>query len=149
MFNRSKNLLEDFFQQADLVLLGLCAAASLYGLLLITSATRYMGSKALRLLTVQCVALVLGIAIYILLSLVDVEVLLRKWKWILLFNIGFICLLRTPFGVSDNTGNRAWLKFPGVPVSIQPAEIVKITFILLLAKQLEWAWQEHHDRDPG
>ncbi|MCI2058244.1 MAG: FtsW/RodA/SpoVE family cell cycle protein [Oscillibacter sp.] len=145
MFNRSKNLLEDFFQQADLVLLGLCAAASLYGLLLITSATRYMGSKALRLLTVQCVALVLGIAIYILLSLVDVEVLLRKWKWILLFNIGFICLLRTPFGVSDNTGNRAWLKFPGVPVSIQPAEIVKITFILLLAKQLEWAWQEHHE----
>ena len=50
----------------------------------------------------------------------------------------FFLLLKTPFGVSDNTGNTAWLKFPGIPVSIGPAEVVKITFVVLLARQLEW-----------
>lgn len=143
MAARLRNLLSDFFQQADLVLLGLCCVSTLYGIMLISSATRYLHTN--RYVLVQTAALGLGILLYILFSMLDLEALVRKWKWILLFNIGFICLLRTPFGVDDNTGNRAWLKFPGVPVSIQPAEVVKITFILLLAKQLEWAWEEHRD----
>ena len=59
--------------------------------------------------------------------------------------MGFILLLRTPFGVAGGTGNRAWLKFPGIPFQIGPAEVVKITFVLLLAKQIEWLWQEKED----
>jgi len=71
----------------------------------------------------------------------------KKWKWLLAFNFGFILLLRTPFGLTRN-GNRAWLgvndigKRLGVgflenfPITVQPAEIVKITFIILLARQL-------------
>ena len=35
-------------------------------------------------------------------------------------------------------GNRAWLSAPWLPTDIQPAEIVKLTFIMLLAKQLVW-----------
>ena len=50
------------------------------------------------------------------------------------FNVVFIALLLTPFGVSDNTGNTAWLKFPFLPFSIGPAEVVKITFTLLLGQ---------------
>jgi len=55
----------------------------------------------------------------------------------LLFNVGFILLLKTPLGLEVN-GNLAWLDIPGVPVNIQPAEIVKLTFIILLAYQLVW-----------
>ena len=62
---------------------------------------------------------------------------MKKWKWILLFNIAFILILKTPLGVEVN-GNRAWLDIPLLPVNIQPAEIVKLTFILLLAQQLVW-----------
>lgn len=143
MFNRLKSLLQEFLQQADLLLLTLCLISTGYGIVLITSATRYTDSY--RNVLVQSAATVLGLCAYIFLSMVDVEDLVRRWKWILVFNIGFICLLRTPFGFSDNTGNRAWLKFPGIPFSIQPAEVVKITFILLLAKQLEWVWQERRE----
>ncbi len=146
MLNRLKNTTSEFFQQADMLLLGLCLISTLYGMVLIASATHYRGmSSSLRYLSVQGVALLLGICMYVLMTMIDVEVLVRKWKWICVFNVGFICLLRTPFGVADNTGNRAWLKFPGVPVSIQPAEIVKITFILLLAKQLEWIGNERRE----
>ena len=35
MGNRLKNTIRDFFQQADLVLLGLCVGATLFGLVLI------------------------------------------------------------------------------------------------------------------
>ena len=43
------------------------------------------------------------------------------------------------------TGNTAWLKFPFLPVSIGPAEFVKISFCMLLAKQLEWLQVEKRD----
>lgn len=144
MFYRLKSTLADFFQQADLVLLALCVGSTLFGLVLIASATRYLGTaNSLRLLLVQSAAAIIGIALYIFLSMLDLEVLVRKWKWILIFNIGFICML-VPFGVTRN-GNKAWIQFSWMPTAIQPAEIVKITFILLLAKQLEWIWEERRE----
>ncbi len=38
MINRLKAILADFFQQADLMLLGLCSSATVFGILLIFSA---------------------------------------------------------------------------------------------------------------
>ena len=131
-----------FFSQADLVLLALCMGASLFGILLIASATHYTGS--LRYVIVQSVALVLGIVLYAFFSFVDVEEASEKWKWIFGFNVVFILLLLTPLGIDPSLtgGNRAWLSIPGFPMDIQPAEIVKVTFIILLAKQLAY-YQEH------
>ncbi|MCI9331420.1 MAG: FtsW/RodA/SpoVE family cell cycle protein [Oscillibacter sp.] len=146
MLNRLKATLIDFIQQADLVLLALCSAATLYGIALVFSATRYMDpDTGLRRMIIQCTALILGVFVYIFFSMLDLESITRKWKWLLAFNAGFILLLRTPFGVAGNTGNRAWLKFPGIPFQIGPAEVVKITFVLLLAKQIEWLWEEKED----
>ena len=147
MWNRLKAILADFIQQADLVLLGLCCAATLYGMALIASATRSMGADGiLRYVGVQGAAMLLGLCAYVLMSMIDVEILLKKWKWVLAFNIIFIGLLRTPLGVGGTTtGNQAWLKIPGIPFQIGPAEIVKITFTLLLAKQLEWLREEKRD----
>ena len=96
---------------------------------------------------IQGFGLLLGVLLYFLLSSIDVSEVGKKWKWLLAFNFGFILLLRTPFGLTRN-GNRAWLgvndigKRLGVgflenfPITVQPAEIVKITFIILLARQL-------------
>ena len=150
MWNRLKAILADFIQQADLVLLGLCCAATLYGMALIASATRYMDTSGMsgmiRYVGVQGAAMLLGLCAYVFMSMIDVEIVLKKWKWVVAFNIIFIGLLLTPLGVgSDTTGNQAWLKIPGIPFQIGPAEIVKITFTLLLAKQLEWLREEKRD----
>ena len=147
MWNRLKAILADFIQQADLVLLGLCCAATLYGMVLIASATRYMGADGIiRYVGVQGAAMALGLCAYVFMSMIDVEIVLKKWKWVLAFNIVFIGLLLTPLGVGGaTTGNQAWLKIPGIPFQIGPAEIVKITFTLLLAKQLEWLREEKRD----
>ena len=147
MWNRLKAILADFFQQADLVLLGLCCAATVFGMVLIASATHYMdAAKMLRYVGVQGVAMLLGFCVYVFMSMVDIEIVLKKWKWLVLFNLVFIGLLKTPFGVGGaSTGNQAWLKFPGIPFQIGPAEVVKITFTLLLAKQLAWLREEKRD----
>mgnify|MGYP004507988381 FL=1 len=136
MFRRSRDFFSDMLRQTDLVLLALCTAASLFGILMVASATRYMHTW--RLVIVQSAALLLGMVLYLLISQVDLNDLSKYWKWIFLVGILFILLLVTPLGIEDNTGNRAWLDFPFLPVKIQPAEIVKFTFILVLAKQLAW-----------
>ncbi len=147
MLNRLKTILADFIQQADLVLLGLCCAASLYGLVLVFSATRYLtAATGLRRMLIQSGSLLAGIVVYIFFSMLDLERIMKKWKWVLAFNIIFILLLKTPFGFGEaETGNNAWLKFPFLPFNISPAEVVKISFTLLLAKQIEWLWEEKKD----
>ena len=135
MFRRTTGIIGDIVRQADPLLLGLCCAATAYGLLMITSATRFLDTY--RHVIVQGVAALLGVVLYFLASMVDITELVKKWKWILLFNVGFILVLKTPLGLEVN-GNLAWLDIPGIPVNIQPAEIVKLTFIMLLAQQLVW-----------
>lgn len=145
MFNRLRAILSDFLQQADLVLLGLCCGSTLFGMVLIASATHYMGTREmLRLVGVQGAAMLIGLVGYVLLSMVSVELLVKHWKLILAAGIVLILLLRTPLGVTRN-GNRAWLEIPYVPFSIQPAEIVKIAFILLLSKQFEWVKERRRE----
>ena len=148
MFRRS-GFLGDIIRQADPVLLLFCCAATGYGILMISSATRYMGSsESLRHVLVQSVAALLGIGLYFLISQVDITLLAKKWKWVLGFNIGFVLLLKTPLGMEAN-GNLAWLDIPGIPVNIQPAEIVKLTFIVLLARQLVYLKEEKNLRSTG
>lgn len=100
MADRLKSILADFFQQADLVLLGLCCVSTLYGMVLIFSATHFMETaKVIRYVGVQGAAMAIGICAYIFMSMLDLENVMKRWKWLVVFNIVFIGLLRTPLGV--------------------------------------------------
>ena len=144
MLRRARDALADLLQQADLLLLGLCCVSTAYGIILIYSATRYRGGN--RSVIVQSAALGLGIVAYVLMARVDLELLMAKWKLIAAANVVLILLLLTPLGIGEEeVGNTAWLRIPGVPVNIGPAEVVKITYILLLGRQL--AWLRERDRD--
>ena len=134
---------KDLMKKADLLLLGLCVAANLYGILLIYSATRYKDSLHTAPLK-QAVAMALGLVCYFVVTHLDLNLIMTKWKWILGFSLVFIGLLRTPLGMADDTGNLNWLDIPGIPFNLQPAEFVKITFILLLAKQIVWLQESRH-----
>ena len=139
-----RDSIRSFWQQGDRLLLTLCLLTSGYGLVLIYSATRYLGQgDSLRCMIVQSVAILMGIVIYMLMSSVDIELFVDKsWKWLLLFNVAINVLVRTPLGLEVN-GNRSWLHIPGFPVNLQPAEIGKLVFVLLLA------WQMSRLRDRG
>ena len=69
-----------FFAQADLILLALCCAAALFGILLIASATNYTGS--LRYVIVPSIALVLGVARDAFLTWCSFYCCFLRWEWI-------------------------------------------------------------------
>ena len=122
--------LKNFFRKGDLILLLLCLVTSTFGCIVISSATNPVGFS--RFLTVQIVAIVLGVIFYIMTSSLDVD-FLSEHRSVLVGFSAFLLLLLIPFGTGDNLGNRSWLDIPLIPVDIQPAEICKITYILITA----------------
>lgn len=134
--------IRDFFKKGDVILLGLCLAASGFGLALIYSATQYTGEmRWARFVFVQLAAILLGVIAYMLLTFVDFQLFVEKrWKLLLMFNVIFLLLLLTPLGEDYHSGNLNWLVIsriiPKFPMDVQPNEIVKISFILLLALQI-------------
>ena len=121
----------DYLRMADSILLLLCLAASGFGLVLIYSATRSYENG--RYMPVQALALVLGLVLFVVLSLIDVDVFTDRWYLLLGFNILLLAALRV-FGEAGDTGNRSWIRFGGI--GVQPSELLKITFILLLSRQI-------------
>ena len=135
MFAQLLGAVKYIVKKADMVLLGLCLVSTIYGIVLIASATHYTNSY--REVIVQGAAAVIGLFAYFIFSVLDMEHYSEKWQWFLLFNLGFIALLLTPLG-TGKYGNKAWLTASWLPTSIQPAEIVKLTFTVLLARQMAW-----------
>jgi len=133
---RISELCRTFFKKGDMILLVLCIIASTAGLVLIYSATRY-NTQYSSFVYKQAVFIVLGIIAYVVMTFIDIELIIEKsWKFLLGASV-FLLLLLIPFGVEGDTGNRSWAYLPGLPVGIQPAEVVKIMFILLLAFQMD------------
>ena len=123
----------DFLKGADMVLLLLCIVTTIFGIVIISSATESEGSA--RYVMVQSVALVLGILIYVVLTLVDVDIIAERREILLIFSLLFIGCLKF-WGISGETGNRSWLDIPLLPMNVQPGEVCKIFFIIILAKSM-------------
>ena len=124
--------IQEFLKKGDVILLALCLLASSYGVALIFSATRYNDNN--RPVAIQILAILLGVVVYVLCTFVDFQLFAEKnWKLLLGGSVVFILLLLTPLGNDHNSGNLNWLDIPHFPVEIQPNEIDKIPFILLLA----------------
>jgi len=116
-------------------LLILSVICSIFGMVLIWSATRSFSGGAGQIMTVQILAFILGLFCFVLFSIVDVEVLAHRWKALLIFNV-LILLSLFVFGVGIAGGDRIWLRFFGI--GIQPSEIVKITFVIMMAYQIQY-----------
>ena len=123
--------LKNFPRKCDWVLLLLCLITSGLGTIIVASATsadKFGGS--VRYMAVQIGATVIGLIMFALVSSIDVEVMSEYRHLLVLFNT-FLLLMLIPFGTDNNTGNRSWLKTPFI--YIQPAEICKITYIVIMA----------------
>jgi rod shape determining protein RodA len=126
--------IKEFWKKGDVILLGLCLATSTFGLALIYSATQYQ--QSIKPVIIQAIAILLGVVAYVLLTFVDFQLFTEKrWKLMLIGSLLLLLLLLSPWGV-ERYGNRNWIQIPHFPMMIQPNEIVKIPFILVLALQI-------------
>jgi rod shape determining protein RodA len=115
-----------------MLLLLMCVAAAVYGIILIYSAT--LSYKNASYVAVQLASLFIGVGLFFLFSLIDVDSITGKWFLLLIFNVALLSFLLF-WGVEGGTGNRSWLRFG--PAGLQPSEVIKVTYILLLARQMD------------
>ena len=124
--------LKDFSKKGDMILLLLCWIVAGFGLVIISSATqapKYGGS--FRYVTVQTVSIVLGTIMYVVFSSIDLELLSEYRIAMVVFNCFVLLMLLSPLGTDNDSGNRSWIDL-GI-INVQPAEICKITYILIMA----------------
>jgi rod shape determining protein RodA len=124
--------LRDFTKKGDWVLLILCLITSAFGCVAIASATsadKFDGNA--RYIIIQLASTGIGVMLYAIVSSIDIEAMSEQRNLLVAFNC-MLLLMLIPFGTDNNTGNRSWLDIPLVPVMIQPAEICKITYIIVM-----------------
>ena len=128
--DRLLSYIKDTVRKADLILLLLCLVATAFGCVAIASTTNAEGT--LRYVIVQIGAALIGVFLFFIVSSVDSDFFSEHRTWLVVFNC-FLLLLIIPFGTDNDTGNKSWLDIPLMPVQIQPAEICKIAYVLVLA----------------
>ena len=129
MFKNIKENLRNF----DYYLFFACVLLSLIGLILVFSASRSYGGY--KIIIVQFAALILGLGVCIWVAFWDYEFLSTKWKYILGANV-FLLVLVLVIGIGgEEVGGNSWIDL-GV-IKFQPAELVKIGYIICFAVQLD------------
>lgn len=127
-------LVADYFRETDKLFIILCFFTSLFGCAAVYSATNFTGSH--RQFLTQLLCTFLGLIAAIAISNFDFNKMIRRWY--VAAAIGLIPVILTFFiGVApEGTDDRAWLILPG-GMSFQPAELLKIAFIVTFAAHLE------------
>ncbi len=124
----------DYFRRTDKIFWVLTLMASLYGLCLIASQQR---DGEVNFLRTQIMAVCLGYAAAIVLSLFDYNYIAKLWPY-----IAFVALSLT-FAVFfigiqvSGTDDVGWISLPG-GLTFQPSELTKICFIVTFAKHLSY-----------
>lgn len=135
IFSRTKR----FVSETDKILFILIMAASIFGVLMVYSATRCNledGQFISRDATVMIIAAVVGIIMTLIISAIDYELIMKLWPI-----LGGVCvllmLITLIFGVAPESrpDARSWLKFGSI--YFQTSELVKIGYVITYAMHLE------------
>lgn len=124
----------------------MCIICSLFGITMVHRAVLGMTaggalSNPTKFVIVQGFSMFLGIGMFILLTVLDSDLLGQQWKLLCVLNIILLVAL-VLLGEDDGTGNKSWIRFAGI--GVQPSEIIKIIYIIVSAKQMTYL-KEYHD----
>ena len=121
----------DFFARGDMLLLFLCVLASIFGVVVISSATASTGS--MQYVYVQTLGIFIGLGLFGFFTYVDIDTLADNWPILTVFNVALMASLIF-FGEAGDTGNNGWLRFFGI--GVQPSEVVKVSYTVVMAKHI-------------
>lgn len=133
-----KDYLSYFWKSTDKLLLCLCLLASGVGILMVTSATWHTMSETATLprdSITMIVAVLLGLVIAMLISLVDIDIWCRMWYiWAILGVILMIIVMLFGVAPSARADARTWINLHFF--YFQPSELVKVFFITTFSVHL-------------
>ena len=124
----------EFIKQTDRWLMSLCIVCAALSMTLLYSIYQNGFISSSRGVWVQVIATILGIAVAVIMSLVDYELIAKFWKYHMAFAL-LLVILTFFFGIQvDGADDKAWLNL-GI-TTIQPSEFLKISFIVTFAYHL-------------
>lgn len=132
--------IRSFLTYANLRMIILCITASTFGCMLVYSASYGVGD-GLKGAMMQIIASIIGISVAIFISRMDYEDICSLWPIWSGISILLVLLTFTPLGLNaTGTDDTAWLALG--PLTFQPAELMKISFIMSFSMHLTKV-QEH------
>lgn len=123
-----------FFKQTDILFWFLTFTASLYGLILIESMSRAGSGNGRGFLATQIIGITLGYFFAVIISFMDYNVLAKYWIIFIILSIAIIVYTLFFGWGPDGLDDKAWVSFG--KINFQPAELVKIFFIITFSKHL-------------
>ena len=142
-----KPYIKEFFKRADIFLLCICIISSIFGITMIDKAVTgmYEGgwnmSEPSKYLAVQIGSMLIGIVAFVLLTVIDVDLIAQQWKLLMMLDLVLLVAL-VLLGEDDGTGNKSWIRFAGI--GIQPSEVIKVIYVIVAAKQMTYL-KEYRD----
>ena len=136
---RYKNSITNFIKGTDLILLLLCIVATVFGCLMVHSATLHSlveDQKISRDTVTMLIAFGIGIVVAIVISAIDYELILKFWP--IIAGASLILMISLFFfgvGPEERSDAKTWLKFGSL--FFQPSEVVKIAFIITMSVHIE------------
>ncbi|MFV0439831.1 MAG: FtsW/RodA/SpoVE family cell cycle protein [Lachnospirales bacterium] len=122
------------YKSFDFILMIMAVSLSVFGIVLIGSATKINITGISSEFSSQIVWLGLGIIALLMASFIDIEFIFKFYILIYLFNL-FLLVAVFFIGTADQYGVARWIRFG--PVGIQPSELTKILLIIFFAKFLD------------
>lgn len=134
-----KDYLAYFWKGTDKLLLFLCLLTSAFGILMVTSATWHTmkeGAFLPRDTIAMIVAIVLGLIIAMIISLIDIDIFCKSWYiWGALGILLMVIVLLFGTAPSNRSDARTWLNLGFF--LFQPSELIKVFFITTFAVHLD------------
>lgn len=133
LISKIKSGISSYIRNSDWLLILSCVAATLYGIALVYSVIHTAGSGP-RDFIIQSAAFLIGLIAALVVSKIDYDIICRLWPILSGVSLVLVLLTFTPLGLQV-ADDQAWLSVPVIG-TFQPAELLKITFIISFATHL-------------
>lgn len=145
-FNDIKKFLKqvdykNVFRQTDIIYLIICLALSVFGIIMVSSATSSADTSFSRDAKVMVLATCMGLMIAMVISFIDYDIILKLWPFVGLAMVVMMLGL-FKFGVSPEGRSDAFSWYKIGSLYFQPSEIVKIGFIITFSYHISKV--KHH-----
>ena len=138
--NKIISQIKSFIKETDKILLFLCILISTFGVLLVASATGTGDELFSRDARVMLIAVVLGIVISLVISIIDYNFIIKLWPVIAGVCLLLMFLLFIPgvgVGPPSRPDVKTWIVLGNSGLYFQPSELVKIGFIITFSVHLD------------
>lgn len=121
----------------DLTVILISVSLALLSILVLWGGSAAFSGGAQKVM-VQCVAAFLGVVIMVVIASLDYDEICSKLEMVFFaISVALLLLVLVVNIGSTNETNHNWIKIPGIPFNIQPAEFVKITYIITFSRHVD------------